>query len=261
MHTNSAVKRTAMRAPYPKEPSRLSRGTPRSADHAQRSPAAPAERMPAWTRGDTPAVPILIATWPAPQMAQRASRRRAATGSRTDRGDTWSPAPSDLRRSEPGAREGGRRPDGELIQEARRTRLGEKEASVLWPHEALAHGVAEESEEVVPVARDVHEADGLPVDAELGPREDLQGLLEGPEPARQRHEAVGEARHQGLALVHAGHDVEVTQPRMGQLRGHQAARDDPHDLAAPGEHGVGEGAHEAGRAAAVDEADPAGQEL
>src|SRR5215472_12398005 len=145
----------------------------RSAHHARRSRAAPVERRPAWTSGDTPSLPTLMATWPAPQIAQSPKRSRAAAGSSADRRDTRGPGTSDLGRAEPDPRADRRGPGGELVEEAGGRRLGDEEAGILRADEPLADRAAEEPEEIVPVPGHVDQADRLPVDTELGPGERL----------------------------------------------------------------------------------------
>jgi hypothetical protein len=93
------------------------------------------------------------------------------------------------------------------------------------------------------------------VDPELEPRQHLEQLLEGAEPAGQRHEAVGQRRHHGFPLVHARHHAEVAQPGVRDLGRVEAARNDAGDRAVPGEDSVRQDAHQPDRAAAVDEAD------
>ena len=84
-----------------------------------------------------------------------------------------------------------------------------------------------------------------------GPR--LEQLLDRAETAGQGHEAVGQPGHLVLALVHRADDFELGQRQVGDVGVHQGLRDHPGDPAAGGEHGVGEDAHQAHAAAAVDD--------
>src|SRR5207342_3092404 len=74
--------------------------------------------------------------------------------------------------------------------------------------------------------------------------------------ARKRDEGIGPLEHDALALVHvAGHDDFVGEVEHALLLA-QEIRNDSDDLAAVLVDGDGERAHHAGRAAAIDEADP-----
>ena len=85
-------------------------------------------------------------------------------------------------------------------------------------------------------------------------------LLEGADAAGQGDEAVGQLGHQGLARVHRRDDAHVGDAAVGELPRREAVGDDADDAAADGEHLVGEDAHEADRAAAEHDADPARDE-
>ena len=159
-----------------------------------------------------PWLPTLIATWPAPQTAHRTTSSAAAAGSIAERWLTRDQV--SVASSQTGGATGGR-------HAAKRSRSAAGSGStrrrrrVLGADEAFPDGVPEEREEPRPVALDVDQAHGLPVDAELGPREDLEDLLERAEAARQRHEAVRQRGHQRLALVHRAHDVELGEAVVG----------------------------------------------
>ena len=79
-------------------------------------------------------------------------------------------------------------------------------------------------EQRVEVAVDVEQADRLAVQAERGPGQDLEELLVRADAAGQGEEPPSAAGHQGLALVHAGDDVQLGQPVVGDLLGRPAAR-------------------------------------
>ena len=71
----------------------------------------------------------------------------------------------------------------------------------------------------------------------------------------QRDEGVGEVGHPRLALVHRLHDLEPRQAGVRQLVVDQVLRDHPDHLAAGGQRGVGDDAHQPDVTAAVDDAD------
>ena len=103
---------------------------------------------------------------------------------------------------------------------------------------------------------------GLAWMPDLTPRENLEELVVGAQPPGHREESVALRGHQRLALVHRAHHVELRQPRVRDLAGEDAARDDADDLASGFERGVGHGAHDPHAGPAVDEPDAlAGQGL
>ena len=83
----------------------------------------------------------------------------------------------------------------------------------------------------------------------------LEQLLERARGAGQRDEGVGEVGHHGLALVHRLHDLQPGQAGVRHLVVHQVLGDDADDLAAGGQRGVGDDAHQPDVPAAVDDAD------
>ena len=104
------------------------------------------------------------------------------------------------------------------------------------------------------VAGDVEQPERLAVQAEVGPREDLEQLLERPDPARERDERVGELGHERLALVHRVDDPQVADAVVADLEVDDLARDHARDVPARRHRGVGERAHHPDVRAAVDEA-------
>ena len=82
-----------------------------------------------------------------------------------------------------------------------------------------------------------------------------------PTPPGSATKASASLEHALLALVHVARDDQIAA-RVGVLAVDQEFRDDAGHLAAVLEHGVGELAHQADRAAAIDEADAVlGQDL
>src|SRR5690606_14335664 len=103
-------------------------------------------------------------------------------------------------------------------------------------------------------AFDVQEGAGLVADAQLAPGQHLEDLLHGAEAAGQGDEGVGELEHAHLAFVHGAHDLQLGQAAVGDLPVGQLLGDHAGDLAAGGQHRVGDGAHQADVAAAIDQA-------
>src|SRR5690349_4540678 len=98
--------------------------------------------------------------------------------------------------------------------------------------EALLDRALDERMERIEVSGDVEDADRLRVETELRPRDDLEELLEHPEPTRQGDEAVRERGHFGLPLVHARDDAQLGHAVVCDLLRRERTWDDAHDLAA-----------------------------
>ncbi len=88
--------------------------------------------------------------------------------------------------------------------------------------------------------------------AELNPGQLLDQFLQRANSSRQSDKGVGALEHFAFALVHAAGDDHFVVVRRPLLL-HQEFRDDAGGLAAVREHGLGDCAHQADRAAAVDE--------
>ena len=155
----------------------------------------------------------------------------------------------------------GRAPCDQPVEQSEGIVVEQESVGIFGLYESRIDAVRQEAAESRPIAADVERADRLHVDAELCPREHLEQLLEGAEPARERHEAVGEAGHCRLPLVHAVDDAQLGAAGVCDLLRRQRTRNDAHDLAAGREHRIGENAHEPDRSAAVDEADPPPDQL
>lgn len=125
---------------------------------------------------------------------------------------------------------------------------------LLGSQEAFANGMVEQPGKRVEVAQDIQAADGFAVDAELGPGQDFAKLFVGAQSARQRDEGVGELCHEGFAVVHGSDDAQIGAA-VRQLAIDEHLRDDADDLAARGKSRVGQHAHQADVAAAIDQSD------
>mgnify|MGYP000495273649 CR=1 FL=1 len=101
-----------------------------------------------------------------------------------------------------------------------------------------------------PVTQRVDHDDGLGMDAELLPGDDLQRLVERPQPAGQDHETVGQLEHAVLALVHGGGDNLFCHFVVADLQVLEEFGDDADGLAAAAEHRVGQHSHQADTPAA-----------
>ena len=100
-------------------------------------------------------------------------------------------------------------------------------------------------------------ADGLGVQPELAHVRISHSSSKRAEAAGEGDEAVGQVGHHRLALVHRTDDPQLGEALVGDLPAHEGLRDDADDLAAGGQHGVGQDAHQADVAAAVHEPEPA----
>ena len=155
---------------------------------------------------------------------------------------------------------GGGLPCGEGVEEGFRGIGADETGAVLAAEEAAGdHGI-ETGEDAVEEAVDVEDPDGVLVDGELAPCEDLEELVEGSEAAGEGDEAVGEVDHELFAFVHGADDAHVGDPVVFEFAGVEEVGDDAGDGAVGGERAVCGGTHHADTAAAVDHADAAGGE-
>lgn len=90
------------------------------------------------------------------------------------------------------------------------------------PHKAFGDRGIEEREEGIEIPRDIDKPAGLPVETELGPREQFSQLVEGSESAGQHDEGVGKIKHHLLALVHGPDDVQFPKTPMAHPVGKRA---------------------------------------
>src|SRR5215218_8346155 len=91
------------------------------------------------------------------------------------------------------------------------------------------------------------------MESQLRPRERLKELLERAIAPREREKSIRETRHQGLATMHAGDEMDPGDSRMGDLASQQRPRHHADDLSVFGERGVSQGSHQSDVASTVDE--------
>ena len=116
---------------------------------------------------------------------------------------------------------------------------------------AFRNGVFHEDLEGIEKPADVQHTDRLAVDAQLRPGNDFEEFLQGAEASRQGDEGVGQRRHERLALVHAGDDVQPGHRFEREFPFRQRLGNDAVNRAAGLHHRVGDGAHQADVPAAV----------
>ena len=126
--------------------------------------------------------------------------------------------------------------------------------------ESLIGGVAEEGEQRVVKAVHVEEGAGFGMQAELGPGEDFEDFLEGADATGQGGEAIGQFGHAMFAIVHGGDGFQPGERRVADFLSGELFGDHADHLTADPQGGVGERAHQADVAAAVDQGDVCGGE-
>src|SRR3546814_2016204 len=87
--------------------------------------------------------------------------------------------------------------------------------------------MVDEPQEGLPIAVDVDHHDGLVVQLELAPGDDLERLVQRAEAAGQDGEGVRHLEHQVLARMHGIEDVQIADPLMADFAGLEKLRDDP----------------------------------
>jgi hypothetical protein len=122
--------------------------------------------------------------------------------------------------------------------------------------EAFAYGVVQIGQEGAVVVVVVQQDARLAVQAELGPGEGLEELLDGAEAAGECYERLTQFGHEGLAAVHVGNDAELGQTFVCDLVRDHALGENADDGAARAQGGVRDGAHQADGRAAVDQTQP-----
>ena len=121
---------------------------------------------------------------------------------------------------------------------------------------AVVDHPAQLGQQRLPEPVDVEQRRRLGVQAEHAPGPGLEQLLERARGAGQRDEGVGEVGHHApCARASTATTSSRGRPGVRQLVVHQVLRDDADDLAAGGQRGVGDDAHQPDVAAAVDDAD------
>lgn len=91
--------------------------------------------------------------------------------------------------------------------------------------------------------------------------EHLRELLQRADAPWQRQEAIRQLLHARLTLGHRVHALQRGEPRVRHLQIRELMRDDTHYLAASGQGGVRDDAHEPHVAAAVDQPQLPAREL
>lgn len=135
---------------------------------------------------------------------------------------------------------------------------GEELLAVVEAEEALRAAVVEEAEHLVEEGVGVDEADGLLVDAELGPGDDFEKFVEGAEASWEDDEGVGVIGHHHFAFVHGLDDVEFVEAFVSDFARVDELGDDADDAAVAGEGGIGDGAHKAHGTAPIDQGEVSG---
>jgi len=120
--------------------------------------------------------------------------------------------------------------------------------------------VIEEDEELIVEAVDVEKKNGLGVNFERMPGENLEEFFEGAEPTREGDECVGFFSDERLASVHGARDVEFGDAVVGDLKIDEHLGDDANDLSVSGQGCLRNSPHETHIGSAVDEADVASSE-
>lgn len=132
---------------------------------------------------------------------------------------------------------------------------GDERAPVRVRHETLLRHPVEEGDEIVVIAIDIQQADGMGVLPELGPGPHLEQFLHRADATRHGDEAFRQLHHQGLAGMHGLDDVQVGQTGMGDFLEGQEFRNDPGNTPARSQGRISQFAHESHTATAVDDFD------
>ena len=146
------------------------------------------------------------------------------------------------------------------VNQERRRVVNDKQIPVLRPDELLLRRMPQELQQMIEVALDVEDADGLRLQLQLQPGNHLEHFFERAIAARQHDEPIAAIGHRALALMHRLDDLQLGEAAVCNLGPHQVPRDDANDIAAVREHLVGERAHHADMAATIDRRQPATRE-
>jgi hypothetical protein len=117
--------------------------------------------------------------------------------------------------------------------------------------------VIEEDKQLIVEAVDVEQKDGLGVNFERMPGENLEEFFEGAEATRERDEGVGFFSDERLAGVHGARDVEFRDAIVGDLKIDEHLGDDANDLSVKGQGCLRNSPHETHIGSAIDEANVA----
>ena len=121
--------------------------------------------------------------------------------------------------------------------------------------EATLDHRSEQRRQRPPITGGVQDHDRLGMQAKLFPGRDLDGFIQGAEPARQGDKGIGQFEHALLAAVHAVGDDQFGQIVAPHFAAPQEIRDHARDLATGVQHRVGNHAHQADMPAAINQAD------
>ena len=138
--------------------------------------------------------------------------------------------------------------------------LVKDQTAILRIGELFGYRAIELLDERIKVGIDIQQSDRLCVKAELSPRHDLTEFFKGSESAGQGDESVGNLDHHGLSFMHRANDPQFADIRPSDLTGQKSVGNDPDDLSAPVLYGLGNPAHHADAAAAVDQPDTAAKQ-
>ncbi len=124
---------------------------------------------------------------------------------------------------------------------------------MLGSNQLLFDAEVQKMDEAIPIACDIQKTAGLMMNPEQCPRDDFEDFFERAEAAGHGDETVGQIRHFRLALVHTIDDVHFSDAGVSDLFTSETVRDDANGLAAILHDCIGDRAHEADVAAAVNE--------
>jgi hypothetical protein len=131
----------------------------------------------------------------------------------------------------------------------------EKVLATLWLEHPFDDAVVKKSEKLIVESVDIEKKNGLRVELESVPGEDLEELFEGAKAARKRDESIGLFSDESLAGMHGFCNVQFGEAMVSHFEIDQNLRDDTDHFAVCGEGSLGDGLHEPYFGSAIDEAD------
>ncbi len=143
------------------------------------------------------------------------------------------------------------------VQKSGRVDARVDHGSVRRVQEPVLDGAVEKAEQQVEVTANVEQANGLVVEAELGPCQGLEQFVESAKAARQSEERIRELAHESLPVMHGLDDMLLGEPGMGDLLIHQGAGNHANHDAAGFQSRIGESAHEPDSGAAIHQTETA----